>query len=253
MANTGKRRSTIDAAEVARFAALAEEWWNPRGKMRPLHKFNPVRLAFIRDALCDHYGGDPKALDCLSGLGILDVGCGGGILAEPLARLGAKVTGIDPAEENVAAARLHASESGLAIDYRAETIEAVAEEGKRFDLVIASEVVEHVTDVPLFVHHCAECVKPGGLMVATTINRTLKSFALAIVGAEYVLRWLPVGTHRWDKLVTPEELEAALAAAGLSVTGEAGVVYHLPSGEWRRSDDMDVNYMMLAHKRIVLA
>ncbi|MEX0590619.1 MAG: bifunctional 2-polyprenyl-6-hydroxyphenol methylase/3-demethylubiquinol 3-O-methyltransferase UbiG [Xanthobacteraceae bacterium] len=253
MANAGKRQSTIDAAEVARFAALADEWWNPRGKMRPLHKFNPVRLAFIRDGACDHYGPDPKALDCLSGLDILDVGCGGGILAEPLARLGANVTGIDPAEENVAAARVHAEQTGLAMDYRAVTIEALADEGKRFDIVIASEVVEHVTDVGLFLRHCADCVKPGGLMLVTTINRTLKSFALVIVGAEYILRWLPVGTHRWDKFVTPEELEAALAAAGLSLTDDGGIVYHLPSGEWRRADDMDVNYMMLAHKRIVLA
>jgi 2-polyprenyl-6-hydroxyphenyl methylase/3-demethylubiquinone-9 3-methyltransferase len=253
MANTGKRQSTIDAAEVARFAALANEWWNPRGKMRPLHKFNPVRLAFIRDAACDHYGSDPKRLDCLSGLSILDVGCGGGILAEPLARLGAHVTGIDPAAENVAAARVHAEAGALAVDYRAATIEALAESGKRFDIVVASEVVEHVTDVALFLHHCAECVKPGGLMVVTTINRTLKSFALVIVGAEYVLRWLPIGTHSWDKFVTPEELEAALAAAGLSVTDEAGIVYSPLTDQWRRADDMDVNYMMLAHKRIVLA
>jgi 2-polyprenyl-6-hydroxyphenyl methylase/3-demethylubiquinone-9 3-methyltransferase len=253
MANAGERFSTVDPAEVARFAALADEWWNPHGKMRPLHKFNPVRIAFIRDGACAHYGADAKSIDCLSGLSILDVGCGGGILTEPLARLGADVTGIDPAEENVAAARMHGGQVGLEIDYRASTIEAVSEEGKRFDLVVASEVVEHVADIGLFLHHCAECVKPGGLLVVTTINRTLKSFALVIVGAEYVLRWLPVGTHRWDRFVTPEELEAALTAADLSVIEEAGVVYHLPSGEWRRSDDMDVNYMMLAHKRIVLA
>jgi 2-polyprenyl-6-hydroxyphenyl methylase / 3-demethylubiquinone-9 3-methyltransferase len=254
MANTGKRQSTtIDPAEVARFAALADEWWSPHGKMRPLHKFNPVRLAFIRDSACEHYGADPKQLDCLTGLSILDVGCGGGILAEPLARLGAKVSGIDPAEENVAAARLHAEQAGLKIDYRAATIEATAETGKRFDLVIASEVVEHVADLGLFLRHCAECVKPGGLMAVTTINRTLKSFALAIVGAEYILRWLPVGTHRWDKLVTPEELEAGLEAAGLNVTAEAGIVYNPLADEWRRAGDMDVNYMMLAHKRVVLA
>ena len=253
MANTPKPQSTVDAAEVARFAAMADEWWDPHGKMRPLHKFNPVRIAFIRDGVCAHYGADPKSLDCLSGYSVLDVGCGGGVLAEPLARLGARVVGIDPAEENVAAARLHAERVGLDIDYRADAIEAIAETGKRFDVVIASEVVEHVTDVGLFVHHCAECVKPGGLLVVTTINRTLKSFALAIVGAEYILRWLPVGTHRWEKLVTPDELEAALKAADLVVTEEAGIVYSPLSDEWRRDDDMDVNYMMLAHKRIVLA
>jgi 2-polyprenyl-6-hydroxyphenyl methylase / 3-demethylubiquinone-9 3-methyltransferase len=253
MANAAKPQSTVDAAEVARFAAMADEWWSPHGKMRPLHKFNPVRIAFIRDGACAHYGADRKSLDCLSGLSVLDVGCGGGILAEPLARLGAEVVGIDPAAENIAAARLHAEKVGLEIDYRTETIEELAETGKRFDIVVASEVVEHVADIALFLHRCAECVKPGGLLVVTTINRTLKSFALAIIGAEYILRWLPVGTHRWDKLVTPEELEVALTSAGLVVTEEAGIVYSPLADEWRRDDDMDVNYMMLAHKRIVLA
>jgi 2-polyprenyl-6-hydroxyphenyl methylase/3-demethylubiquinone-9 3-methyltransferase len=254
MANASERHgSTVDDAEVARFAAMADEWWNPRGKMAPLHKFNPVRLAFIRDRVCSHYGRDPKSLDSLSGLDILDVGCGGGILAEPLARLGGRVTAIDPAEENVNAARIHAERSGLSIDYRAATVEAIMESGKRFDAVIASEVVEHVTDLDLFVQQCAGCVKPGGLMFVTTINRTMKSYALAIIGAEYVLRWLPVGTHSWDKFVTPDELENSLKDAGLSVVDEAGIVYHLPTGEWRRDDDMDVNYMMAAEKRIVLA
>ena len=253
MANAREPNFTVDAGEVARFAALADEWWNPRGKMRPLHKFNPVRLAFVRDHACEHYGNDPKSLDCLSGLRILDVGCGGGILAEPLARLGASVVGIEPAEENVAAARLHAEKSGVPVDYRATTVEALAETGERFDIVIASEVVEHVADLGLFVHRCAECVSPGGLMAVTTINRTLKSFAFAIVGAEYVLRWLPVGTHRWDKFVTPEELQRAFDGAGLSVVDEAGIVYSPLADEWRRANDVDVNYMMLAHKRIVLA
>jgi 2-polyprenyl-6-hydroxyphenyl methylase/3-demethylubiquinone-9 3-methyltransferase len=253
MANARETRTTVDEAEVARFAALAEDWWNPRGQMAPLHKFNPVRIAFIRDRACAHFGRDPKALDSLNGLDILDVGCGGGVLAEPLARLGGRVVGIDPAEENVAAARHHASTSGLVIDYRATTVEALGESGQRFDIVIASEVVEHVADLEFFVRSCADCVKPGGLFVVTTINRTVKSFALAIVGAEYVLRWLPVGTHRWDKFVTPDELEDALAVAKLHVVDEGGIVYHLPSGEWRRSDDMDVNYMIAAEKRIVLA
>ncbi|MCC6949660.1 MAG: bifunctional 2-polyprenyl-6-hydroxyphenol methylase/3-demethylubiquinol 3-O-methyltransferase UbiG [Bradyrhizobiaceae bacterium] len=254
MANAGRRPDgTVDAGEVARFAAMADEWWDPRGKMQPLHKLNPVRIAFIRDRACILHGRDPKALDCLADLRILDVGCGGGVLAEPLARLGARVTGIDPAEENVAAARLHAEKGGLAIDYRTATIEEIAAAGERFDIVVASEVVEHVADLDLFVERCAECVAPGGLMFVTTINRTLKSFALAIVGAEYVLRWLPVGTHSWDRFVTPDEMEDSFKAAGLSVVDEDGIVYHPPSGEWRRSDDMDVNYMMAAEKRIVLA
>jgi 2-polyprenyl-6-hydroxyphenyl methylase/3-demethylubiquinone-9 3-methyltransferase len=245
--------ATVDEAEVARFAALADEWWDLRGPMAPLHSFNPVRLAFIRDRACVLYGRNPNALDCLAGLDILDIGCGGGVLSEPLRRLGGRVVGIDPAPENAAAARLHADKSGLTIDYRATTIEAIAETGERFDLVIASEVVEHVADLPLFVRASAACVRPGGLFIVTTINRTLKSFALAIVGAEYILRWLPIGTHRWDKLVTPEELEDAIRANGLSVTDEAGISYDLLAGEWRRSDDMDVNYMMAAEKRMVIA
>jgi 2-polyprenyl-6-hydroxyphenyl methylase / 3-demethylubiquinone-9 3-methyltransferase len=245
----GGERTSIDRDEVVRFAALADEWWNPRGKMAPLHKFNPVRLGFIRDQACAKFGRDGSALDCLKGLTFLDVGCGGGIVSEPLARLGAKVTGIDPAEENIEAALLHAEKNGLPIYYRATTVEALAETDAAFDVVIASEVVEHVADLDFFAGRCAALVKPGGLMIVTTINRTLKSFALAIVGAEYVLRWLPVGTHRWEKLVTPGELEAALTAGGLAVVEESGIMYDLFRDEWRRSDDMDVNYMFAAEKR----
>lgn len=240
---------TIDHEEVARFAALAGDWWNPRGKMAPLHKFNPVRLAFIRDQACAQFGRDAKALDCLKGLHILDIGCGGGIVSEPLARLGAAVTGIDPAAENVEAARLHAEKSGLTIDYRATTIEALADKGETFDIVIASEVVEHVADLDLFIRSASATVKPGGLMIVTTINRTLKSFALAIVGAEYVLRWLPVGTHSWEKLVTPAELEAAIAAGGLEVVEESGIMYDVFNDRWKASSDMDVNYMLAAERR----
>ena len=240
--------STIDEAEVARFAALAEEWWDPRGKMAVLHKFNPVRLAYIRDAACKRFNRNPKQLDCLKNLRILDIGCGGGILCEPLARLGASVLGADPAAKNIAVAKLHAEQSGLTIDYRATTAEALADEGGRFDIVLAMEVVEHVADVSLFVKRCAEMVQPGGLMIAATINRTLKSFALAIVGAEYVLRWLPRGTHRWDKFVTPDELEIAMERAGLNTTDERGVIYNLLVDRWELSTDTDVNYMVLAEK-----
>jgi 2-polyprenyl-6-hydroxyphenyl methylase/3-demethylubiquinone-9 3-methyltransferase len=241
--------STVDAAEVARFSALAEEWWDPRGKMAVLHKFNPVRLAYIRDAACKRFARDPKQLDCLTGLAILDIGCGAGILSEPLARLGARVTGADPAEPNIAAAKLHAAQSELAIDYRVTTAEALADAGERFDIVLAMEVVEHVADVKLFVRRCAEMVKPGGLMIAATINRTLKSFALAIVGAEYVLRWLPRGTHSWDKFVTPEELAIAMERAGLRSGDERGVIYNLLADRWELSTDTDVNYMVLAERR----
>jgi len=242
------RAPTVDEAELARFAALADEWWDPRGKMAPLHKFNPVRLGYIRDAACRRFARDARGLDCLEGLRLLDIGCGGGILSEPLARLGADVVGADPAEPNIAAARLHADESELKVDYRATTAEALAEAGERFDVVLAMEVVEHVADVNLFVKLTGAMVKPGGLMIAATINRTLKSFALAIVGAEYILRWLPRGTHQWDKFVTPNELEIALELAGLRVIDDAGVIYNPLADRWRLADDTDVNYMLTAER-----
>jgi 2-polyprenyl-6-hydroxyphenyl methylase / 3-demethylubiquinone-9 3-methyltransferase len=238
--------STVDADEVARFSALAREWWDPRGKMATLHKFNPVRLGYIRDAACRAFDRDAKRIDCLKGLRFLDIGCGGGILSEPLARLGAEMVGADPSEMNVEAAKAHAAQSGVTVDYRATTAEALADAGERFDVVMAMEVVEHVADVNLFVKRCAEMVKPGGLMVAATINRTVKSFALAIVGAEYVLRWLPRGTHQWDKFVTPNELEIALTQGGLSVMDETGVIYNLIADRWQLASDMDVNYMLVA-------
>ena len=240
--------STVDQAEVDRFSALAAEWWDTRGKMAPLHKFNPVRIGYIRDQAAAKFGRDPKRLDSMKGLRILDIGCGGGILCEPLARLGATMTGVDPSETNIEAARAHAEQSGLAIDYRCSTAEQLAEQGEQFDLVLAMEVVEHVADVPLFVASCAALVRPGGLMIAATLNRTLKSFALAIVGAEYVLRWLPVGTHRWDKFVTPNELEIAMEQSGLHVTHEQGVIYNLLADRWQLSSDTDVNYMLTAER-----
>ena len=240
--------STVDADEVARFSALADEWWDFGGKMGMLHKFNPVRLASIKEAACRQFTRDPKRLDCLAGLRVLDIGCGGGILSEPLARLGATVVGADPAIPNIEAAKLHAAGQGLAIDYRATTAEALADAGERFDVVLAMEVVEHVADLNLFVRRCAEMVNPGGLMVVATINRTVKSFALAIVGAEYVLRWLPRGTHQWDKFVTPNELEIAMEQGGLRVTHERGVIYNILADRWQLSSDTDVNYMLSAEK-----
>jgi len=242
------RESTVDAAEVARFSTLAAEWRDARGKMAVLHRLNPVRLAFIKEAACRHFGRNDKQLDALAGLRLLDIGCGGGILSEPLARLRAEVVGADPAQANIEAAKLHAAEAGVAVDYRATTAEALAEEGERFDIVLAMEVVEHVADLSLFVGRCAEMVKPGGLMIAATLNRTFKSFALAIVGAEYVLRWLPRGTHQWDKFVTPNELEAMLERHGLRVTDETGVIYDFLADRWRLSSDMDVNYMVVAER-----
>jgi 2-polyprenyl-6-hydroxyphenyl methylase / 3-demethylubiquinone-9 3-methyltransferase len=244
----GTGSSTIDAAEVARFAALADTWWDPAGQMGMLHKLNPVRIGFIKEAACRRFGRDPKRIDSLAGLRFLDIGCGGGILSEPMARLGAAVVGADPAQANIEAARVHATREGLTIDYRATTAEALADLGERFDVVLAMEVVEHVADLNLFIGRCAEMVKPGGLMVVATLNRTIKSFALAIVGAEYVLRWLPRGTHQWDKFVTPNELEIALAKSGLTVTEQTGVIYNLLADRWQLASDMDVNYMVAAEK-----
>jgi 2-polyprenyl-6-hydroxyphenyl methylase/3-demethylubiquinone-9 3-methyltransferase len=248
MANTttSAHASTVDEAAVARFSALAAEWWDPRGNMAVLHKFNPVRLGFIKAAMCRQFARDAKRLDALSGLRVLDIGCGAGILSEPLARLGALVVGADPSVPNIEAAKLHAADSGVAVDYRATTAEALADEDERFDVVLAMEVVEHVADLSLFIKRCAEMVKPGGLMITATLNRTLKSFAFAIVGAEYVLRWLPRGTHQWDKFVTPNELEANLERHGLAVIDETGVIYNPLADRWQLSTDMDVNYMVVA-------
>lgn len=240
--------ATIDPGEVERFSRLAGEWWDPGGKMAVLHRFNPVRLGYVRDAACRQFRRNAGHPPCLEGLRILDIGCGGGLLSEPLARLGASMVGADPSPDNIKAAKLHAGRGGLAIDYRVTTAEALAAAGERFDVVLAMEVVEHVADVGLFVRSCAGMIAPGGLMIAATLNRTLKSFALAIVGAEYVLRWLPRGTHRWDKFVTPNELEAAMTHAGLQVKSETGVVYNPLTDQWRLSLDMDVNYMLTAEK-----
>ncbi|WP_454684384.1 bifunctional 2-polyprenyl-6-hydroxyphenol methylase/3-demethylubiquinol 3-O-methyltransferase UbiG [Ancylobacter moscoviensis] len=240
--------TTVDPREVERFAALAAEWWNPRGKMGVLHKFNPVRLAYLREKITAHFGRDDRAIRPLEGLRLLDIGCGGGLLSEPLARMGASVVGIDPAEKNVRIAALHAEESGVPVDYRATTAEALADAGERFDVVLAMEVVEHVADVGLFLARAAEMVKPGGLLFAATLNRTKRSFALAIVGAEYVLGWLPRGTHDWNKFLTPEELQASLEAGGLAVVDREGVVFNPLADAWRRSGDVSVNYVMLAEK-----
>jgi 2-polyprenyl-6-hydroxyphenyl methylase/3-demethylubiquinone-9 3-methyltransferase len=237
--------STVDADEVAKFSRLSEQWWDAHGKMAPLHKINPLRLTYIRDAACRKFGRNVKSLNCLSGLRILDIGCGGGLLCEPFTRLGAQVIGIDPSASNIAAARLHADKGHLSIDYRCTTVEEM-DVRERFDIVLAMEVVEHVTDVGLFLGRCAAMLKPGGLMVVSTLNRNWKSFALAIVGAEYILRWLPRGTHQWEKFVTPEELAHHLHQNRLAITEQTGVVYSPFADRWGLSSDMDVNYMVVA-------
>ncbi len=241
-ADIGRDRS-VDAGEVARFAAMAGEWWDPDGKMAPLHRLNPVRLAYIRDRLVDHFGRDARSRRPLDGLRVVDVGCGGGLLCEPLARLGAAVTGIDAAAANTKAAAAHAHAMGLDIDYRAATAGALAAAGETFDVVLALEVVEHVADVAAFVDDCCRLARPGGAMVLATLNRTPKAWLYAIVGAEHLMRWLPPGTHDWRKFVRPSELARALGHGGLRIADITGVGYDLMHGEWRLSGDVAVNYM----------
>ncbi|NMA97115.1 MAG: bifunctional 2-polyprenyl-6-hydroxyphenol methylase/3-demethylubiquinol 3-O-methyltransferase UbiG [Phyllobacteriaceae bacterium] len=240
--------TTVNDAEIAKFVAMAEEWWDPKGKFKPLHTFNPVRLAYIRDNIARHFGRDSHSIRPFEGLRILDVGCGGGLLCEPLTRLGATVVGVDAAERNIAIAKIHAEQAGLEIDYRATTSEALVEAGESFDVVLNMEVVEHVDDVPLYMKSCADLVGPGGLMFTATLNRTARSMALAIIGAEYILRWLPRGTHDWNKFLTPEEIIALLRRNGLRVIDQTGVAFHPIGDEWKLSNDMGVNYMVLAER-----
>lgn len=241
-------KTTIDQAEVDRFSAMAAEWWDPTGKFKPLHKINPVRLAYIRDKVSENFGRDPRAHQPLSGLRILDIGCGGGLLSEPIARMGANVLGADASEKNIGIARTHAAQTGVTVDYRAITAEQLAADGERFDVVLNMEVVEHVADVDYFISTCASMVNPGGVMLISTINRTLKAAALAIGACEYVLRWLPRGTHQYEKLVRPEELEKPVVAAGMEVVEKIGVFFNPFLNQWNLSSDTDVNYMMLTRR-----
>jgi 2-polyprenyl-6-hydroxyphenyl methylase / 3-demethylubiquinone-9 3-methyltransferase len=236
----------VDPAELDRFAALAAQWWDPKGKFRPLHQIGPVRLAFTRNSITRHFERDHGGLHPLAGLRVLDIGCGGGLISEPLARMGGKVTGIEPKEANIKAAIAHAAPQGLDISYQIATVEQLAAAGETFDAVVCLEVVEHVPDAGAFIKACATLVAPGGIMVLSTINRTFKSFALAIVGAEYVLRWLPVGTHQWDRFITPDELQNHLAEAGMTMRRAEGMVYNPLSDRWSLAPDTDVNYLAAA-------
>jgi 2-polyprenyl-6-hydroxyphenyl methylase/3-demethylubiquinone-9 3-methyltransferase len=235
---------SVDPAEVAKFSAMAAEWWDPAGKFAPLHKFNPVRLQFIRETAAKHFG--RTGLRPFDGLTLLDIGCGGGLLAEPMTRLGFAVTGADASERNVKTAMTHAATSGLAIDYRVTTAESLTEAGLAFDVVLNMEVVEHVADLPGYLNACGRLVKPGGLMFVATLNKTLKSLALAKIGVEYVLRWLPPGTHDWTRFVEPDRLTGLLKDAGLSVKQTQGVSFNPLSWSWSLSNDTDVNYMVVA-------
>src|SRR6201989_2240969 len=249
MATTPRTPSTVTPAEIAKFSKLSQEWWDPTGKMAPLHKINPLRLTYIRDAAARKFDRNVRSLSCLSGLRVLDIGCGAGLLCEPLTRLGAQLIGVDPSASNIAAAKLHAEKGHLSIDYRCTTIEEM-DPRERFDIVLAMEVVEHVADIGAFVSRCAAMLEPRGMMVASTLNRNWKSVALAIVGAEYVLRWLPRGTHQWSKFVTPDELTKYLLDNRLVITEQTGVVYSPFADRWSLSSDMDVNYMVVAEQMV---
>jgi len=240
MTTTG---TTIDPQEVAKFSAMAAEWWDPAGKFAPLHKFNPVRLQFIRDTAAAHFQRD-AGMRPFEGLALLDIGCGGGLLCEPMSRLGFAVTGVDPSEKNIGTAKAHAG--SLPIAYRAASAEQLVDEGLAFDVVLNMEVVEHVADLKVYLTACARLVKPGGMMIVATLNKTLKSLALAKIGAEYVLRWLPPGTHDWNKFVAPAELRRLLEGAGLNPLKTQGVAFDPLRWDWRLSNDTDVNYMVVA-------
>lgn len=232
-----------DPSEIAKFEAMAAEWWDPKGKFKPLHMMNPIRLGYITTQIATEFGRDLKAPRPFEGLRLLDIGCGGGLLSEPMARLGAQVVGADAAPKNIEVARLHADQVGLDIDYRAETAEALLAAAESFDAVLAMEIVEHVAEPPAFVQACHDLLRPGGVLVMSTLNRTARSFAAAIVGAEWVMRWLPKGTHEWSRFITPEELAAMMQASGLKVVDRRGMVFNPLSWGWSLSDrDMSVNY-----------
>ena len=240
---------TVDPAEVAKFEAMAAEWWDLKGKFKPLHMMNPVRLGYITEQIAAEFGRDLDDDAPFAGLRILDIGCGGGLLCEPMARLGADIVGVDAAERNIPVAQTHAAQSGLDIDYRFTTAEAMAAAGEQFDVVLNMEVVEHVADPQAYLDACSALLKPGGLHICSTINRNPKSFAVAIVGAEYVMQWLPKGTHEWSKFITPDELVSFLEKAGLNPVDRKGFVFNPVFWKWSVSDrDLSVNYVTAAIK-----
>ncbi|MEM7777014.1 MAG: bifunctional 2-polyprenyl-6-hydroxyphenol methylase/3-demethylubiquinol 3-O-methyltransferase UbiG [Pseudomonadota bacterium] len=242
-------QNNIDATEIDRFAKLSSQWWDADGKFKALHALTPARMRFIRETAHAHFPDLQPGLRPLTGKTVLDVGCGGGLASEPLARLGATVLGIDPAEENIEAARTHATQAGLTLTYAAQRAEDLVAESRTFDLVVSLEVIEHVPDPAAFVATCGALVAPGGVLVLSTLNRTARAYALAIVAGEYILGWLDRGTHDWNRFVTPDELARYLRAAGLHPQRPRGTVYAPLTDSWRLSDDVGVNYMMAAIRR----
>ena len=240
--------ASIDPAEIAKFERIAAEWWDPQGKFAPLHKFNPVRLSFIRDQAAAHFGRGGAGLRPFEGLTLLDIGCGGGLLCEPMSRLGFAVTGADASARNIATASAHAAQTGVSVNYRAASAETLAAEGLSFDIVLNMEVIEHVADVAGYLAACTALVKPGGITIVATLNRTLKSLALAKIGAEYVLGWLPRGTHDWTRFVPPAKLKRSLEEAGLNILKTQGVSFDPLAWDWKLSSDVDVNYMVVAKR-----
>jgi 2-polyprenyl-6-hydroxyphenyl methylase / 3-demethylubiquinone-9 3-methyltransferase len=247
------QKNNIDPREVERFAALSAKWWDTEGEFRPLHLIGAARLAFIRKAVGAHFMLDSRKLRILEGLRVLDVGCGGGLICEPLTRLGGRVTGIDAGQQNIAVARAHAEANGLTIEYRAEPVETVAASGEQFDVTVCLEVIEHVPDPSAFLAECAKTVRPGGLFIVSTINRTLKAYGLAIVAAERILGWLPKGTHQWERFVTPAELKSALAACRLENVRLAGLIFDPLRDNWSVGSDTDVNYIASAEKPMAIS
>lgn len=239
-------RTTVDLAEVEKFSAMADSWWDPAGKFRPLHRLNPVRVGYIRDKVCAHFDRDPAAPQPLEGLSLIDIGCGGGLLSEPMARLGAATTGVDATPRNVEVARLHAEQTGVKVTYLNCAAEDLVAQGKQFDVVLAMEIIEHVADVDAFLGACSKLLKPGGLLFLATMSRTVKSYAVAIVGAEYVMRWLPKGTHDWNRFIRPSEMARGLRHHGLQIAELTGVSYNPFKDNFHLSRDLDVNYMALA-------
>ncbi|MEH6476257.1 MAG: bifunctional 2-polyprenyl-6-hydroxyphenol methylase/3-demethylubiquinol 3-O-methyltransferase UbiG [Sneathiella sp.] len=243
---------SVDPQEISNFAAMADEWWDEGGKFKPLHKFNPIRIGFIRDQVFAHFNllgeTDVTPLKPLKGLRLLDIGCGGGLLSEPMARMGAEVVAADASQTNIEVASLHAEKNGVHIDYRHTTAEDLAASGEKFDIILNMEVIEHVADIEGFSEACCSMLKPGGLMFVATLNRTMKSYALAIVGAEYVLRWLPRGTHNWKKFLRPSEVVKLLRHNNLTVLEMTGASYNPLEDNWHLSDDLNVNYMLTATK-----